>query len=194
MDDIKPSKSTKISEIDFKDFIKIISFSALGICIFFFPVIINKQLIFPIFFITDLVYLKYEQFVYICVVVFISLLSIKQIGKNEKDLIDKGASKVIHIKAKKSIEDFFMYDLDGIINYLKIARPKSLKGSTGLKKLETLFLNANRIYQKGHKCSGFIDSLNMNTIFPNICEEIRPLCTELGLDSNCNSCKKYVSK
>ena len=26
MDDIKPSKSTKISEIDFKDFIKIISF------------------------------------------------------------------------------------------------------------------------------------------------------------------------
>ena len=29
MDDIKPSKSTKISEIDFKDFIKIISFSAL---------------------------------------------------------------------------------------------------------------------------------------------------------------------
>ncbi|MEI3234247.1 MAG: hypothetical protein V8S33_07530 [Intestinibacter bartlettii] len=89
MDDIKPSKSTKISEIDFKDFIKIISFSALGICIFFFPVIINKQLIFPIFFITDLVYLKYEQFVYICVVVFIALLSIKQIGKNEKDLIDK---------------------------------------------------------------------------------------------------------
>ena len=89
MDDIKPSKSTKISEIDFKDFIKIISFSTLGICIFFFPVIINKQLIFPIFFITDLVYLKYEQFVYICVVVFISLLSIKQIGKNEKDLIDK---------------------------------------------------------------------------------------------------------
>ena len=75
MDDIKPSKSTKISEIDFKDFIKIISFSTLGICIFFFPVIINKQLIFPIFFITDLVYLKYEQFVYICVVVFISLLS-----------------------------------------------------------------------------------------------------------------------
>ena len=89
MDDIKPSKSTKISEIDFKDFIKIISFSTLGICIFFFPVIINKQLIFPIFFITDLVYLKYEQFVYICVVVFIALLSIKQIGKNEKDLIDK---------------------------------------------------------------------------------------------------------
>ncbi len=55
----------------------------------FFPIIINKQLIFPIFFITDLVYLKYEQFVYICVVVFIALLSIKKIGKNEKDLIDK---------------------------------------------------------------------------------------------------------
>lgn len=114
--------------------------------------------------------------------------------KLEKDLIDKGASKVIHIKAKKSIEDFFMYDLDGIINYLKIAKPKNLKGSTGLRKLETLFLNASRIYQKGHKCAGFIDSLDMNIIFPNICNEIKPLCTELGLELNCNLCKKYVSK
>lgn len=89
MDEIKSGKSTRVSEIDFKDFIKITGFSTLGICIFFFPIIINKQLIFPIFFITDFVYLKYEEFVYICVVVFIALLTIKKIGKNEKYLIDK---------------------------------------------------------------------------------------------------------
>ena len=115
-------------------------------------------------------------------------------SKLEEDLINYGASSVIHIKAKKSIEDFFMLDLDGIVNYLKITKPKNLKGSTGLKKLETLFLKANRIYQKGHKCAGFIDSLNMDIIFPNICNEIKPLCIELGLNKNCNSCKRYVSR
>ena len=115
-------------------------------------------------------------------------------SKLEKDLINYGAYKVIHVKAKSTIEDFFMYDINGIIDYLKITKPKNLSGLTGLKKLETLFLKANRIYQKGHKCAGFIDSLNMDIIFPNICEEIKPLCIELGLNNNCSSCKKYVSK
>lgn len=109
--------------------------------------------------------------------------------KLEKDLIGFGASKIIHIKAKRSIEDFFMYDLDGIVKYLKIVKPKNLKGLTGLKKIETLFLKANRIYQKGHKCAGLIDSLNMDIIFPNICDEIKPLCVELGVDIWCDCCK-----
>lgn len=115
-------------------------------------------------------------------------------AKLDSDLRSHGASDVIHIKASKSIEDFFMYDVDGIVNFLKIRKPKNLKGTTGLEKLEKLFLKANRIYQKGHKCAGFIDSLDINIIFPNICDEIKPLCIELGLDNNCNSCKKYVSK
>ena len=114
--------------------------------------------------------------------------------KLETDLKNSGASKVIHLKARKSIEDFFIYDLDGIANFLKIKRPTSLKSSTGLEKLEKLFLKGNRVYQKGHKCAGFISSLDMNVIFPNICSEIRPLCTELGLEQNCSSCKKDISK
>ena len=112
----------------------------------------------------------------------------------EADLRRNGASDVVHIKANRTIEDFFIYDIDGIANFLKIQKPKNLKGSTGLEKLEKLFLKANRIYQKGHKCSGFIESLDMDIIFPKICNEIRPLCVQLGLEINCNSCRKYVSK
>ena len=114
--------------------------------------------------------------------------------KLEKDLLKAGASKVTHLKAKRSIEDFFIYDLDGIVNFLKIKKPQNLKGATGLEKLEKLFSKANRIYQKGHKFSGFIDSLDMNIIFPKICKEIKPLCIELGIDENCSSCEKDVSK
>lgn len=114
--------------------------------------------------------------------------------KLESDLKYRGASKVIHIKATKTIEDFFIHDIDGIVNFLKIQKPKILKGSTGLEKLEKLFLKGNRIYQKGHKCSGFIDSLDMNIILPHICNELKPLCTQLGIESNCTCCKKHVSK
>lgn len=114
--------------------------------------------------------------------------------KLETDLKNNGATKVFHIKANRTIEDFFMYDIDGIVNFLKIQKPKVLKGSAGLEKLENLFLKANRIYQKGHKCSGFIDSLNMDIIFPKICNEIKPLCVQLGLKINCDSCKNNGSK
>ena len=107
-------------------------------------------------------------------------------SKLERDLINLGASKVIHIAAKKNIEDFFMYDINGIVNYLKIKKPKKLQGATGLNKLETLFYKANRIYQKGHKCAGFIDSLDMAIIFSKIYNELKPLCIELGFDIDYN--------
>lgn len=114
--------------------------------------------------------------------------------KIEETLIASGANRVIHLKANKSIEDFFIQDLDGIANFLKIKKPKSIKGATGLEKIQKLFLKANRIYQKGHKCSGFISSLDMNVIFPKICTQIKPLCIELGLNKNCTVCQKDIHK
>lgn len=86
MDDIK---SKKKKDVNLLDLIKIIVFSFLGIIIFFFPVIINKQILSPIYFLTNLIYLKYEKFVYICVIVFISLLCIKEIGKKDKNILNK---------------------------------------------------------------------------------------------------------
>ena len=108
----------------------------------------------------------------------------------EKDLIKEGATKVIHLKAKRTIEDFFVYDIDGIAKFLKIKKPQNMSGLTGLQKIDKLFAKANRIYQKGYKCTGFIQSLDMDKIFPKICNEIKPLCIELGLNEKCNLCKK----
>lgn len=107
----------------------------------------------------------------------------------EKDLRNAGAKEVVHIKANRTIEDFFMYDLDGIIDFLNIKKPKRITGSAGLQKLEFLFSKANKIYQKGYKCQGFIASLDMQLIFSHICSEIKPLCIELGLPENCSNCK-----
>ena len=139
---------------------------------------------------------KDESIVYVTDLIDTTDLNInyEYLADKESDLKYRGASKVIHIKATKTIEDFFIHDIDGIVNFLKIQKPKILKGSTGLEKLEKLFLKGNRIYQKGHKCSGFIDSLDMNIILPHICNELKPLCTQLGIESNCTCCKKHVSK
>ena len=45
----------------------------------------------------------------------------------KKDFLEKGASRVIDVKAKHSIEDWFLYDLDGIAKFLKVEPPKNLK-------------------------------------------------------------------
>ena len=37
-----------------------------------------------------------------------------------KDMIQKGASKVITVKAKHSIEDWLLYDADGIVSFLAL--------------------------------------------------------------------------
>ena len=89
MDDVKSKKTQEIKGDDFSELIKLVLFSGIGCCIFFLPLSINRQVVFPVFFITNLVYLKYEGFVYICIIVFIALLAIKEIAKNEKTLIDK---------------------------------------------------------------------------------------------------------
>ncbi|WP_455544139.1 hypothetical protein [Intestinibacter sp.] len=89
MDDVKSKKTQEIRRDDFFELVKLIVFSAIGSCVFFLPLIINRQVVFPVFFITDLVYLKYEQFVYICIIAFIALLCIKEIGKKEKSIYDK---------------------------------------------------------------------------------------------------------
>ena len=35
----------------------------------------------------------------------------------KKELKANGASKIIHVQAKRSIEDWFLYDLEGILNF-----------------------------------------------------------------------------
>ena len=37
----------------------------------------------------------------------------------KKDLANNGAAKVIHVQAKRSIEDWFLYDIEGILGFLR---------------------------------------------------------------------------
>jgi hypothetical protein len=109
----------------------------------------------------------------------------------EKILIENGAAKVIHIKAKKSIEDWFLIDHKGICKYLGLSVSKaSSSGVNGVKKMENLFKKANKVYIKGGKTTDFLDSLDIKKIMGKICCEIKPLCKELGANCSGDICKK----
>lgn len=97
--------------------------------------------------------------------------------KLERDFKDNGANITIHIKAKKSIEDTFLIDINGIVNFLKLKNTSinSLKGS-GFEKMKQLFKKANRVYLKGTKVDGLVESLNIDLICKNQCQNYRSLC------------------
>lgn len=99
----------------------------------------------------------------------------------KKDFLEKGASRVIDVKAKHSIEDWFLYDLDGIAKFLKVEKPKNLKGKNGYEKLQNLYKKANKVYYKGSKSNGLIQKLSMDVIGQNVDRELKPLYTALGV-------------
>ena len=51
MDDVKSKKTQEIKGDDFSELIKLVLFSGIGCCIFFLPLSINRQVVFPVFFI-----------------------------------------------------------------------------------------------------------------------------------------------
>ncbi|MDD2401561.1 MAG: hypothetical protein PHD60_04985 [Clostridia bacterium] len=107
----------------------------------------------------------------------------------EKILLDNGAEKVIHIKAKKSIEDWFLRDHLGLCKYLRLPTTTTYSGLNSVKKMETLFKKANKVYIKGGKTNGLIESLDIKKIMKEICCEIKPLCKELGVKCVGELCK-----
>lgn len=110
--------------------------------------------------------------------------------KMKKDFKTAGANKIIEIVANSTIEDFLLYDTEGVKKYLKL--PKTYKVSqkkNGLKTIKKMFEDANRVYFKGEKVEGLVKSLNKTRILSNICPKIQVLCKELGYKCNCNKCK-----
>ena len=67
-------EKTRIREGDFFELIKSISFSVFGVFVFFMPMLIKEEIVSPVLFISDLIYIKYQEFIYFCVIVFIVLL------------------------------------------------------------------------------------------------------------------------
>lgn len=107
----------------------------------------------------------------------------------DQTLTGLGAKTVCHIEAQKSIEDWFLYDIEGIRAFLKLSRKTKLTGYQGTKGLQDLFKKANRTYVKGNNSTGLVQNLDFKKIFPKICPEIKSLCNVLGL--NCSDHHKH---
>lgn len=52
----------------------------------------------------------------------------------KKDLANNGAAKVIHVQAKRSIEDWFLYDIEGILGFLRLGKNTKVSGKNGYDK------------------------------------------------------------
>lgn len=93
----------------------------------------------------------------------------------EKELRVNGANKVVHIKAKKSIEDWFLKDEQGVKKFLKLPQKTKLNGKNGQEQIEDLFKKANRVYIKGQKCEGFVKKLDIEKIVNEISDELKDI-------------------
>lgn len=112
--------------------------------------------------------------------------------KITKKLKEYHATKVIHLKASKSIEDWIMLDIEGALNYLKLPKKTKITGATGLIKIKNLFKKVNRIYIKGTRVNGLIESLDMELICNKLCDNLSILCIELGC--TCQTCLEKQKK
>lgn len=102
----------------------------------------------------------------------------------KKELMNNGASKIIHVKAKRSIEDWFFYDIEGILGFLRLNKKTKVSGKNGYDKLQRLYKQANKVYYKGIKCNGMIGRLDIEKIANAVKDQLNPLYKALGVDKN----------
>lgn len=114
----------------------------------------------------------------------------------EKDLIQIGAKKVVHVKAKRSIEDWLLLDTQGIVKYLKLTNAVTICNGNGLKTIQSLFKKAGKVYVKGSSVKGFVDALNVSIIMASVCTELKGMCRALGIKctSTTNLCTSTTNK
>ncbi|MGN0485486.1 MAG: DUF4276 family protein [Lachnospiraceae bacterium] len=102
----------------------------------------------------------------------------------EKDLLEKGADQVIHVKARHSIEDWFLLDEDGIKSFLRLNKKTKVSGKNGYEKLQILFKKANKVYYKGRKSSEMIEKLDIEKISEAVKDQLAPLYEVLGVNKS----------
>lgn len=102
----------------------------------------------------------------------------------KKELSNNGALKIIHIKAKRSIEDWFFYDIEGLLGYLRLSKKTKVSGKNGYDKLQRLYKQANKVYYKGIQCNGMIGRLDIEKIATAVKDQLNPLYKALGVDKN----------
>lgn len=140
---------------------------------------------------------KYEEFKHIVILCYD--YDVFEFSKNppvdmddvKEELLKLGADKVYFVVAKNSIEDWFLKDPQGVLKYLRHSNGQKIPDSgTGVDKLKKLFKQSNKTYLKGKKSIGFVDSLNIPVIMHSICNDIKPICNELGIDCSAgDKCK-----
>ncbi|MDR0951434.1 MAG: hypothetical protein LBM18_00710 [Oscillospiraceae bacterium] len=92
------------------------------------------------------------------------------------------------IKAKRSIENWFLLDRMGILRFLKLPLDTKSQGD-GLEEMKRLFRKVNKVYIKGNVTNDFVPHLNIELITSAICNEIKPLCKALGMNCKTPICK-----
>lgn len=102
----------------------------------------------------------------------------------KKELMNNGASKIIHVKAKRSIEDWFFYDIEGILGFLRLNKKTKVSGKNGYDKLQRLYKQANKVYYKGIQSNGMIGRLDIEKIANAVKDQLNPLYKAFGVDKN----------
>jgi hypothetical protein len=102
----------------------------------------------------------------------------------KKELESNGASKIIHVQAKRSIEDWFLYDTEGILGFLRLNKNTKISGKSGYDKLQRLYKQANKVYYKGIQSNGMIGRLDIEKIADAVKDQLNPLYKGLGIDKN----------
>lgn len=96
-------------------------------------------------------------------------------NKVEKALRQAGSKKILRIEARRTIEDWFFYDREGIRNYLNLSKTLNMNKYQGPDDLKVLFRMSGKLYVKGMGCKDLVKSLDMDLILAEIQDEIREL-------------------
>lgn len=123
-----------------------------------------------------------------------------EMGKNppvnwkevKKAFLNSGVKEVHLIKAIHSIEDWFLCDMEGIFQYLRLPANTKISGGNGYERLKALFKKGRKIYIKGKTSGNFVQALDVEKILLNNCHCISPLCRLLGVD--CRQQKRCQNK
>ena len=102
----------------------------------------------------------------------------------ERELCENGASSVIYVRAKHSIEDWFLYDAESIIGFLRLGKNAKITGKSGYDKLQNLYRQANKVYFKGIKSNGMIARLDIDKIVRTVGNQLKPLYDALGVKTS----------
>lgn len=103
--------------------------------------------------------------------------------------LEAGASRVHSIRARLMIEDWYLYDYEGILKFLQIPRntlpknPERIPGSNAAKKMNYIYRTARKVYQKGYAVDDLTAHLNIDKIYQRIKGEFVRLIEEIEQES-----------